>query len=108
MIRITISLYVQGVATLDPVVTGKTVALRLCMICTPGDTNEHTLILTGGVNKLNVRLFVNQISINGSNGVILDGNTRARINCNTQTVVVESNGVVPDESPCSNGPCLGQ
>jgi len=77
------------------------------MICLPGDTNEHSLIVTGGVDKLNVRLFINKILVNASNGFILNGNKRARINCNTQTALVETNDVVPDESPCSNGSYLG-
>ena len=97
----------QGITTLDPLVSGKTVALRLCMICLPGDTNEHSLLVTGGVDRLYIRLFINKILVNASNGIILDGSKRARINCNTQTVTIESNGVISDESSCSNGSCLG-
>ncbi|CAF0808871.1 unnamed protein product [Adineta ricciae] len=97
----------KGISTLDPVVVGKTIALRLGMICLSDDMNEHSLTITGSVNKLSIRLFINEIWVNGSNGIILNGNKRARINCRNQSVVVESNGAVPDESPCSSAPCLG-
>ncbi|CAF0851874.1 unnamed protein product [Adineta ricciae] len=97
----------KGISTLDPVVVEKTIALRLGMICLPNDKNEHSLTITGSVDKLSIRLFINEIWINGSNGIILNGNKRTRINCKNQSVVVESNGAVPDESPCSSAPCLG-
>jgi hypothetical protein len=77
------------------------------MICVPGDTSEHSLIVTGGVYKLIIRLFINKILVNTTNGIIIDGNKRARINCGNQNVIVESNGNVPDESTCSSGSCLG-
>jgi hypothetical protein len=77
------------------------------MVCLSGDTSEHSLIVTGSLHNLNIRLFVNEIAINASNGITLDGNKRARINCRNRSVTVESNGAVLDESTCSNGSCLG-
>ena len=76
------------------------------MKCLPGDTGEHLVTVTGGVFDLIVRLFVNSVNVNATNGVLLDAHSRARINCATRTATVEYLSAVPDESPCLEG-CLG-
>lgn len=86
----------------------KSIVLRLCLICLPGDTNEHLLTLTGSVYQLTVRLFINEVAVNGSNGILLDGYVRAKINCRDQTVTVQSISNIPEESICSTGSCLGK
>ncbi|CAF4393637.1 unnamed protein product, partial [Adineta steineri] len=97
----------KGIKTLDPIVSPKTIALRLCMICLFDDTNEYSLTVTGSVYNLNIQLFINEIAVNAANGFKLDGNKRARINCQSRTAIIENNGNLPDESPCTTGSCLG-
>jgi len=93
--------------TLDPIVAEKSIVLRLCMICLSGDTNEYLLTLTGSVYRLTVRLFINEVAVNASNGIFLEGNVQATIDCSDRTVTVQSISNIPDESTCSNGSCLG-
>ncbi|CAF1508175.1 unnamed protein product, partial [Adineta steineri] len=97
----------KGIKTLDPIVSPKTIALRLCMICLFDDTNEYSLTVTGSVYNLNIQLFINEIAVSATNGFKLDGNKRARINCQSRTAIIENNGNLPDESPCTTGSCLG-
>ncbi len=88
-------------ATLDPVVTTKPIVLWLCLICRADDTNQHSLTVTGSVYGLTIRLFINEIAANASNGILLDGNVQVKINCENRTITI------PDDSPCSNTSCLG-
>ncbi|CAF0845677.1 unnamed protein product [Adineta steineri] len=97
----------KGIKTLDPIVSPKIIALRLCMICLFDDTNEYSLTVTGSVYNLNIQLFINEIAVNATNGFKIDGNKRARINCQSRTAIIENNGNLPDESPCTTGSCLG-
>lgn len=97
----------QGIKTLDPIITSKVIDLYVCVKCLSNDNGLYSIKFTGSVYNLAVHLFVDYIAIGETNRISIIDNKEVYVNCSSKNVTVKNLGIIPDDSPCSVGSCLG-